>query len=156
MAIHFSIPAWRIPWTEEPGGLQACGLHCLQHEGSVVAVCRLQGTAGFSSHSTQAQQLQLMGFRVKAQQLWCWGMWNFPRPGIKPLSPALTGGFFSTVPVVSIFNGEGKKSFYHGTRGVHIGKLLCNCLLSAILLLVSLCLNSSLFLYSSFANIFIK
>ena len=23
MATHFSIPAWRIPWTEEPGGLQS-------------------------------------------------------------------------------------------------------------------------------------
>ena len=26
MATHSSIPAWRIPWTEEPGGLQATGL----------------------------------------------------------------------------------------------------------------------------------
>ena len=26
MAIHFSILAWRIPWTEEPGGLQSVGL----------------------------------------------------------------------------------------------------------------------------------
>ena len=25
MAIHFSILAWRIPWTEEPGGLQYMG-----------------------------------------------------------------------------------------------------------------------------------
>ena len=25
MAAHFSIPAWRIPWTEEPGGLQTVG-----------------------------------------------------------------------------------------------------------------------------------
>ena len=25
MAIHFSILAWRIPWTEEPGGLQSMG-----------------------------------------------------------------------------------------------------------------------------------
>ena len=25
MATHFSIPAWRIPWTEEPGGLQSMG-----------------------------------------------------------------------------------------------------------------------------------
>ena len=25
MAIHSSILAWRIPWTEEPGGLQATG-----------------------------------------------------------------------------------------------------------------------------------
>ena len=23
MATHFSILAWRIPWTEEPGGLQS-------------------------------------------------------------------------------------------------------------------------------------
>ena len=25
MAIHSSIPDWRIPWTEEPGGLQSVG-----------------------------------------------------------------------------------------------------------------------------------
>ena len=29
MAIHFSILAWRIPWTEEPDGLQTMGLHKL-------------------------------------------------------------------------------------------------------------------------------
>ena len=26
MPTHFSILAWRIPWTEEPGGLQSMGL----------------------------------------------------------------------------------------------------------------------------------
>ena len=26
MATHFSILAWRIPWTEKPGGLQSMGL----------------------------------------------------------------------------------------------------------------------------------
>ena len=25
IAIHSSIPAWKIPWTEEPGGLQSVG-----------------------------------------------------------------------------------------------------------------------------------
>ena len=25
MATHSSIPAWKIPWTEEPGGLQSMG-----------------------------------------------------------------------------------------------------------------------------------
>ena len=25
MATHFSIFAWRIPWTEQPGGLQSMG-----------------------------------------------------------------------------------------------------------------------------------
>ena len=26
LAIHSSILAWRIPWTEEPGGLQSMGI----------------------------------------------------------------------------------------------------------------------------------
>ena len=30
MAIHSSIPAWRIAWTEEPGGLQLIGLQVRQ------------------------------------------------------------------------------------------------------------------------------
>ena len=32
MATHFSILAWRIPWTEEPGRLQSIGLHRVGHE----------------------------------------------------------------------------------------------------------------------------
>ena len=31
MAPHSSILAWRIPWTEEPGGLQSMGLHRVRH-----------------------------------------------------------------------------------------------------------------------------
>ena len=31
MATHTSILAWRIPWTEEPGGLQSIGLHRVGH-----------------------------------------------------------------------------------------------------------------------------
>ena len=27
MAVHSSILAWRIPWIEEPGGLQSMGSH---------------------------------------------------------------------------------------------------------------------------------
>ena len=27
MATHSSVLAWRIPWTEEPGGLLSMGLH---------------------------------------------------------------------------------------------------------------------------------
>ena len=27
MAVHPSILAWRVPWTEEPAGLQATGSH---------------------------------------------------------------------------------------------------------------------------------
>ena len=32
MATHFSIIAWRIPWTEEPGGLQSTGLQRVEHD----------------------------------------------------------------------------------------------------------------------------
>jgi len=32
MATHSSILAWKIPWTEEPGGLQSIGLQRLGHE----------------------------------------------------------------------------------------------------------------------------
>ena len=31
MATHFSILAWRIPWTGEPGGLQSMGCQRVRH-----------------------------------------------------------------------------------------------------------------------------
>ena len=32
MATHSSILAWRIPWTEEPGGLQSVGSQRVGHD----------------------------------------------------------------------------------------------------------------------------
>ena len=32
IATHSSILAWRIPWTEEPGGLQSIGLQRIGHD----------------------------------------------------------------------------------------------------------------------------
>ena len=32
MAIHSSILTWRIPWTEEPGGLQSMGSQRVRHD----------------------------------------------------------------------------------------------------------------------------
>ena len=31
MATHFSILVWKIPWTEEPSGLQSMGSQILGH-----------------------------------------------------------------------------------------------------------------------------
>ena len=31
LAAHFGILSWRIPWTEEPGGLQYIGLQRVGH-----------------------------------------------------------------------------------------------------------------------------
>ena len=32
IATHSSIFAWRIPWTEDPGGLQSMGLQQVRHD----------------------------------------------------------------------------------------------------------------------------
>ena len=32
VAIHSSNPAWKIPWTEEPGRLQSMGLQRVGHD----------------------------------------------------------------------------------------------------------------------------
>ena len=32
IATHSSIPAWRIPWTEEPGGLKPMGSQSVGHD----------------------------------------------------------------------------------------------------------------------------
>ena len=32
MATHSSVLAWKIPWTEEPGGLQSMGSQSIRHD----------------------------------------------------------------------------------------------------------------------------
>ena len=32
MATYSSTPAWKIPWTEEPGGLQSMGSQGVRHD----------------------------------------------------------------------------------------------------------------------------
>ena len=32
MATHFSMLAWKIPWTEKPGGLQSMGSQRVKHD----------------------------------------------------------------------------------------------------------------------------
>ena len=43
MAIHSSVLAWRIPWTEEPGGLPSMGLHRVGHDWSDLAAAAHDG-----------------------------------------------------------------------------------------------------------------
>ena len=60
------------------GGISCCGVWALGAQASVVAACAL------SSCGSRPQLLQ--------------GMWDLPRPGIEPVSPALAGRFLTTVP----------------------------------------------------------
>ena len=59
--------------------------------------------AGFSSCGTRAQQSWLTGSRAQfsscgVQASLLRGMWDLPGPGLEPVSPALAGGFLTTVP----------------------------------------------------------
>ena len=61
MAAHSSIPARRIPWTEEPEGLQSTGLQRLGHKWSDLALTQVIWTPLSSvqfSHSVVSNSLQ--------------------------------------------------------------------------------------------------
>ena len=47
-----------------------------------------------AEHRLQTRRLSSCGSRA---QLLC-GMWDLPRPGLEPVSPALAGGFSTTAP----------------------------------------------------------
>ena len=47
-----------------------------------------------AEHRLQTPRLSSCGSRA---QLFC-GMWDLPRPGLEPVSPALAGGFSTTAP----------------------------------------------------------
>ena len=45
MAAHFSILAWEIPWTEEPGGLQSMRLQKVGHDSNLHSLYSLDHVA---------------------------------------------------------------------------------------------------------------
>ena len=47
MATHPSVLAWRIPWTEEPGGLQSLGLQRVGHDSATFTFTLLFNTFSF-------------------------------------------------------------------------------------------------------------
>ena len=54
------------------------------------------GLTSFSSCSSWALEYRLNSCGTQAELFWV--MWNLPKPRIKPVSPALAGGFFTTEP----------------------------------------------------------
>ena len=72
------------------GGFSCCGARALGTWASEVVARRL------SSCGSRALEHRLSCCGARAQFL-C-GMWGLPGPGIKPVSPALAGGFLTTAP----------------------------------------------------------
>ena len=71
-------------------GFSCCGAQALGAWASVVMARRL------SSCGMRALECRLSSCGTQAQLL-C-GMWDLPRPGLEPMSPALAGGFLTTAP----------------------------------------------------------
>ena len=77
-------------WASHCGGFSCCGAWALGTWASVVVA------HGLSSCGSRALECRLSSCGAWAQLL-C-GKWDLPRPGLEPMSPALTGGFLTTEP----------------------------------------------------------
>ena len=77
-------------WASHCGGFSCCRAQALGVQASVVVA------RGLSSCGSRALEHRLSSCGSRAQPLR--GMWDLPRPGLKPVSPALAGGFLTTVP----------------------------------------------------------
>ena len=65
MAAHSNILARRIPWTEEPGGLQSMGLQRVRHDWATYTFTfRLQRTSCFSGFDRYKKKFILGGAGV--------------------------------------------------------------------------------------------
>ena len=62
MASHFSILAWRIPWTEEPGGLQFMGSQRVRHNWATNMSTLLHHWVWYSRKSRLGVQSPELGF----------------------------------------------------------------------------------------------
>ena len=121
MAIHSSILAWRIPWTEKPGRWQSMGLQRVGHNWSDLAhTSDFIVTRSFYLHLPWEcyccfNQLCLTlcdpmdcsppgssVHGISQARILEWLPFpppgDLPDPGIKPASPALAGGFFAIEP----------------------------------------------------------
>ena len=80
MATHSSILAWRIPWTEEPGGLQPMGTESDRTEGTLPA-------STVASLGAQMQRIHLQcgrpGFHPWVGKI-CWRSERLPTPVFLP------------------------------------------------------------------------
>ena len=98
--IHFwglfsSFGKWRLSLVLVHGLLTVVASLIAEH-GFQDAQASVGAAHALSSCGSQALEHKLTSFFTRAQLLH--GMWDLPRSGIKPISPAFVGGFFTTKP----------------------------------------------------------
>ena len=76
MPTHSSIPAWKFPWTEEPGGLQSKGLQKVKHDWVCMHTCCI-----FLSY------YNLLTHQVYSKQGQLWRRWRVGNPALGTAVP---------------------------------------------------------------------
>ena len=102
--LHGFLQLWRAGATlrcsaqaSHCSGFSCCGARAVGTQASVVVSRRL------SSCGSRDPELRLSSCGARAQLFR--HIWDLPRPGLEPMSPALAGGFLTTAP-------PGKPSFF--------------------------------------------
>ena len=65
MAAHSSILAWRIPWAQEPGGLQSIGLQRVGHDWSYLALTWGRNRRGLPTEGCLLYSVSWLGCKLK-------------------------------------------------------------------------------------------
>ena len=55
VATHSSVLAWRIPWTEESGGLQSMGSQRVGHNGEMIIYINRKGSRDLQQKSSRSR-----------------------------------------------------------------------------------------------------
>ena len=85
MATHFSILAWRIPWTEDPGRLQSMGSQKIRHDWSNLACTQHFCFFHHFSHAVctcHSYLLESSILEARTESVLCTLKVNFPLPNI--------------------------------------------------------------------------
>ena len=69
MATHFSVLAWRIPGSGEPGGLPSMGSHRVRLKRTVTRLKRLSSSSSSSSSTSSSSLLTELGYKLYKTQL---------------------------------------------------------------------------------------
>ena len=69
VATHSSTLAWRIPWTEEPGGLQFVGSQRLRHDWRTEHLCMVSKCSVFKETAKQFSRM-MVSFYTLISHMW--------------------------------------------------------------------------------------
>ena len=71
MATHSSIPAWEIPWTEEPGGLQSLGSKRVLNTTKHIKIHPFRSMGGSTAADMKSFPLLLLDKKMQVAKNMC-------------------------------------------------------------------------------------